>query len=375
MSDRTPPAAEPVSTRDVVVIGGSAGSVEALTRIVAALPADLAAAVLVVVHFPPQATSVLPQILSRAGRLRAAHAIDGEPLQRGRIYVGPPDWHLCVEGEAVRLTQSARENGVRPCIDVLFRSAAASLGPRVIAVVLSGTLDDGTGGSLAVHARGGLVIVQDPADSLFPGMPESVIRNDTPDHVLPLDEIAPTLARLVREPAIGQPRADRPGGGWWRGASQPRVTAMEKATELTGPPSTFMCPECSGALWELRDGAHLRFQCHVGHAYSVESMYSEQANDLEHALWVALRALKDRAALSRVLAERSAGRGQHALASRYSEQALAAEERAAVVRRVIEGGLLLDPATLDAARRNEQAMTDERKRADREPPAVTGTEG
>jgi two-component system, chemotaxis family, protein-glutamate methylesterase/glutaminase len=346
--------------RDIIVIGGSAGGVEALASVVSAFPPDLGASVFAVIHFPPTSSSVLPQILRRAGRLSAQHPRDGEPVVRDRIYVAPPDHHMYLEDGTVRLSRGARENGVRPAADVLFRSAAAVYGPRVIAVVLSGSLDDGTAGAISVRRRGGLVLVQHPEDALFPGMPRSVLENDRPDFVLPLDELGPAIARLVRgsrDASIRQQSADQ---------SESRVTAMEKIKELTGPPSSFVCPDCNGALWELRDGEHLRFQCHVGHAYSPDSMFSSQADALEHALWVALRSLKDRAALTRLLAERAAGRGQVALASRYTEQALVTEERAAVVRQVIERVPLAD-ARNAGPRDDEVAITAGRERAEQAP--------
>lgn len=185
---------------DVIVIGASAGGVEALSKLVAGLPADLPAALFVVVHIPSEATSVLPRILSRAGPLPAVHVRDGLPIQDGRIYVAPPDYHLLLRSGHVRVVRGPREHGHRPAVDPLFRSAAHYGGPRTVGVILSGVLDDGTSGLQVLKAHGGVAVVQDPDDAFYDGMPRSAVENVDVDHVLPLAEIAPVLARLAHAP-------------------------------------------------------------------------------------------------------------------------------------------------------------------------------
>jgi two-component system, chemotaxis family, protein-glutamate methylesterase/glutaminase len=187
---------------DIVVVGLSAGGIEALVRLVKGLPANLAAAVFVVHHFPPSGISFLPQILQRAGPLRAKHAAHSEPICGNRIYVSPPDRHLLLNRGTVLLTRGPRENGHRPAIDPLFRSAAEAYGRRVIGVLLSGTLDDGTAGLGLIKQNGGIAVVQEPADALYPGMPSSALQQAEVDHVVPAAEIGPLLERLVNEPAI-----------------------------------------------------------------------------------------------------------------------------------------------------------------------------
>lgn len=183
---------------DLVVIGASAGGVEALRRVVAGFSADLPAAVCVVLHVAPTSPSALPAILQRAGPLPCHAAVDGEELRQGEILVAPPDYHMEIEGRHVRLTIAQRENGHRPSVDVLFRSAASARDGRVIGVVLSGSRDDGAAGLASIKAHGGVTVVQDPLDALYPGMPSSAIAAVEVDVVVPIELIAATVERLVR---------------------------------------------------------------------------------------------------------------------------------------------------------------------------------
>jgi two-component system chemotaxis response regulator CheB len=316
--------------RRVVLLGASAGGVEALSTVVSGLPPDLAAAVLVVLHVPAFGTSVLPHILDRCGPLPARHASDGEPLLNGCIYVAPPDRHLMTEEGRVRVTSAPKENGVRPSVDTLFRTAARTHGPNVVACVLSGTLDDGTAGLMAVKARGGVTIAQDPADAAFPSMPESAVRFVRPGHVAPARDIAGLIADHVAAGEIrdvaarerGATMGTEDGGG-------------EAAADQEGLASELTCPECGGTLWEKAAGDLLRFRCRVGHAYSAESLFSHQLESLEGALWAAVVALQERGDLATRLARRMADRGQGERANRYEAQAADARRRAERVRSAI----------------------------------------
>jgi two-component system chemotaxis response regulator CheB len=321
--------------RDIIVVGASAGGVEALVQLVGVLPANLPAAVFVVLHVPPHGTSVLPNILRRKGPLPADHARDGEPIQNGRIYIAPPDFHMLVRNGSVRLARGPTENSHRPAIDPLFRTAARRYGRRVVGVVLSGVLDDGTAGLISIKQQGGLAVVQDPGDALYPGMPQNAIENVAVDHALPVDEIGPFLARFATEPLPTPPvPAVTPEMELETDMAELELDAMQDL-DRPGVPSGFACPDCGGALWELHDGDLVRYRCRVGHAWSPDSLLARQSDGLEAALWSALRALEERAALATKMAERADQRGYDLVASKFREQIGEAEGHARVIRNVL----------------------------------------
>ena len=268
--------------RDIIVIGASLGGVEALSQLVATLPPDLPAAVFVVLHVPEAPQSRLPDLLNRCGTLRATHAVHGEKIEPGRIYVAPTDNHLTLSNGQVRVFRGPKENGHRPAVDPLFRTAAASYGKRVIGVVLTGARDCGTAGLLAIHARGGLAIVQRPEEAACPSMPASALAAVPSARSLPLAEIARALVRLAGEPIAETPTAKDAG----------------MAAQHQNPPYGLTCPSCHGAMLETEENGFPGYRCHVGHAYTLRGMVSDQAEDLESALWAAVRALKECVGLS-----------------------------------------------------------------------------
>jgi two-component system chemotaxis response regulator CheB len=323
--------------RDLIVIGASAGGVDALQELVRDLPPEFAAAVLVVLHVASTGTSVLPQILARQGPLPATFARDREALRRGQIYVAPADHHMLVHDGHIELTQGPRENGHRPAIDPLFRSAARVGGARTIGVVLSGLLDDGASGLAFIKACGGTALVQDPDDALFPSMPKAAMAlvHDV-DRTAPARGLAAALCALVEEPVelvdrLELERMDR----------VELEDPAETATLVHGPPTALTCPECGGALWEQQDGPSLRFACHVGHAYSVASLVEEQGRALETTLWSAVRALEERADMHRRLARRTTGSRREL----YEQRASDSVAHARSLRQVLaEAGRLAVPA-------------------------------
>jgi two-component system chemotaxis response regulator CheB len=316
--------------RDIVVVGASAGGVEALIKLVRNLPPRLPAAVFVVLHVPAERPSVLPSILSRAGPLLASQPEDGEPIQLGHIYVAPPDHHLEVRRGRVHATRGPRENGYRPAVDTLFRTAAEVYGPRVVGIVLSGALDDGTAGLLAIKARGGIALVQDPETALFPDMPRSALEHVPVDSCLPVPELAQAVARLSTEQTPSE-RSTMTSSE----PRQPELPDLDRAVQQSaarGAPSGLTCPDCGGALWERDEEGVALFTCHVGHRFSVEAMLARQSEALEIALWGAVRSLEEQAALSRRLAQRARENGLALAIERFEDRARSAEQHADVIR-------------------------------------------
>jgi two-component system chemotaxis response regulator CheB len=331
----TPMLTETHSGHDIIVIGASAGGVEALINLARSLPLGLPAAAFVVLHMPAQSPSLLTDILNRSGPWRAVPATDGATIEYEHIYVAVPDHHLLVERDRVRVVHGPKENRHRPAIDPLFRSAALAYGPRVVGVILTGSLDDGTAGLLAVKRRKGVAIVQDPRDALYPGMPLSALDKVAVDYCVPLASIGPLLVRLVYEPVVADEGATP--AAWQERGQESSIMVMEPlaSEEHIGTPSTLSCPECGGALWELQDGQLLRFRCRVGHAFSSESMFAEQAEAVEKALWVALKTLEESRHLSEWLASQARERGQGWLAQRFTQRAQDVAEHTALIRQVL----------------------------------------
>jgi two-component system, chemotaxis family, protein-glutamate methylesterase/glutaminase len=330
--------------RDIVVIGASAGGVETLRTIVPHLPEDLAAAVLVVLHLAPGAPSSLSAILARRTPMLTATAQDGDTIEPGRIYVARPDRHMLVEEGQVRLSRGPRENGCRPAIDPLFRTAARHYGSRVIGVVLTGNLSDGSVGLKAVDDHGGVTIVQDPDDALHPGMPGSAIEEVEPHYVLPAAEIADLIVQLSEQPAPLP------------------LTAVEAAEESTHRKLANMsCPECGGPLSELREGRTPSYACRVGHTFSTGSLFSQQADALESALWTAIRVLQERQDLALRLAEQLERRGADLAAQRFRRNAEETRQHSGALRRLVEDF----DASADAGPREAEVASAARSRTAR----------
>lgn len=289
------------------MIGASAGGVKALLGLAGSLPADLAASVFVSLHMYPGAASTLPELMSARGPLRAIHAVHGEPIERGRIYVSPVDNHLMLRPGYLHVVRGPKENGHRPAVDALFRSAARAYGGRVIGVVLTGFGDCGTAGLLSIKARGGLAVVQDPASADAPDMPRSATRHVEVDHVVQLAQLPGLLARLCAEPAGPE-----------------SVPAMHDLKELEGDEpggaAELVCPLCQGVLTTAGRDGFTSMRCHVGHAFSLDSLAAEQADSAERALWSAVRALEESAALAGRMANSANGHLGRRFADRQEAQ-------------------------------------------------------
>lgn len=312
--------------RDIIVIGASAGGVEALRQLVAAFPPDWKAAIFIVLHLPPDAESYLPDILDRAGPLPARHPQNGSKVSPGTVYVAPPDHHMILLDDRISVVRGPRQNQHRPSVDTLFRSAAYSFGPRVIGAVLTGSLSDGAVGLRAIRSRGGVAIVQDPREAAFPSMPRTALRLGDVDHCVPLADMAPLMARLAAQPTPTEvPEATK------ELEMEVRHDQGELAVEMDriGQPSYFTCPECHGTLWEIRDGNEMRYRCRVGHGYSASGLIEHMDETLEKSLWEASRALMENAHLKERVAERL-------LEGEKTELGQSLRDRAAEIRRHAE---------------------------------------
>jgi two-component system chemotaxis response regulator CheB len=316
---------------DIIVVGASAGGVETLSKLFEELLPSIPAAFFVTLHLSPFSKSTLPEILSRASVLRAEHPHDGTQVRTGRIYVAPPDYHLMLDDSVIRLGHGPKENRHRPAIDALFRSAARAYGPRVAAVLLSGTLDDGVVGLKEIKRNGGLIIVQDPQEALYPDMPLNALSAMSVDHVLKVREIANKLEQLANSPVGG--RAMTKGHHATLANQEPDRIAE---APNNGEPIPLACPECHGPLWEAKDGKLVRYQCLVGHRYTAHSLLAAHDEALEAALWIALRTLEERILLQRRLAEHSATAGQQGTRKTYLGRAQQFEKHARVLRRILE---------------------------------------
>jgi two-component system chemotaxis response regulator CheB len=322
--------------RDIVVIGASTGGIEALRTIIRDLPPNFSASIFIVLHVAPSSLNYLDRILERAGSLPACTAHDGQPFRPGQIYVAPADHHMLIEKDGtISTSRGPKENRSRPAIDVLFRSAAAAFGPRVIGVVLTGFLDDGTAGLWAVRHRGGVTIVQNPEEAVAPGMPLSALKNVEVEHCVSLSKIAPLLVQLSQ--ATVQSKGGKPVPRQMEnevGIAR-EDESLEKVAIEWGEPSCFACPECHGVLMQIKDEGPGRFRCHTGHAFSIESLLSGFQERTEEALWSAVRSLQETEMLTRHMAAHLDEHHQNDAAETLRQQADQAHKRAESVREVL----------------------------------------
>jgi two-component system chemotaxis response regulator CheB len=321
MDDAPPTSRDIPPSRDIIVIGASSGGLSALRTLVAALPEDLAASLFVVLHVGPY-RSILPEILSRSGPLPAIHPTSFERIRQGRIYVAPPDHHLLVDRGFLRLSRGPRENRTRPAADPLFRSAARAYGPRVIGIVLSGMLNDGTAGLVDIKAQGGMAIVQDPHEAQYESMPRSALLHADIDYAIPVPEIAELVIRAAgRIPAPLMLPAALPT----------KEPAMSGEYSLK-PPQLLICPECGGSLSEIDIGTLPYYRCHIGHSFAPADMEAAQFKEVERAQEITLRVMVERVALCRRLCQMAEETGDTLSSAQWEAAAAQAEARAEQMR-------------------------------------------
>jgi len=324
--------------KDIIVVGTSAGGLDALRVIIEALPADLKASIFVVLHVSPESPAILADILNRSGRLRAVTAKDGGRIHPGTVYVPPPDHHLLIEPGVVRTTRGPKENRFRPAIDPLFRSAAQTYGPRVIGVILTGYLDDGTAGLWTIKQLGGTTVVQDPRDALVPFMPQNALAHVKVEYCVPLGEIGPLLMRLTAE-AVEEGVVEVPKEVEIEVNIAKEQKAIDAGVLELGEPSNYACPECHGVLLQMKEGDLLRFRCHTGHAYSIESLMSDITAQMDEALWNSIRAFEEGELFIRHMAEHL-GAGEHLQAGTFLQRADDVKRRASLLREAAANGKL-----------------------------------
>ncbi|MES2890200.1 MAG: chemotaxis protein CheB [Pseudomonadota bacterium] len=317
------------------VVGASAGGVQALQGLAAALPADFAAPLLVVLHVGSH-PSILPELLRAAGPLPARHAVQGQGLQKGCITVAPPDHHMLVIGDRIELTRGPKEHHARPAIDPLFLSAALSQGPGVVGVILTGMLDDGTAGLQAVKQAGGAAVVQNPDDALAPSMPLSALKHVEVDHCVSLAQLPKLLCSLATRPVTGGPNRPLPALQHELSITLTTGNAMEHLHALGATPSTFVCPDCHGDLWEIGHSRPPRYRCHTGHAFTLRTLQHALSTATDDAVWNALRALQEKALVQQRMARLHREAGETELAEQMELAAKAADEQAAVLRNLVE---------------------------------------
>lgn len=323
----------------IVVVGASAGGVEALTELVAGLPADLQAAVFIVLHIPPYQGSQLAAVLSRVSRLPVLDAEDGAPIRAGTIRVGVADMHLVLEPDCMRLTRGPREGRVRPSVDVLFRSAAASFGTAVVGAVLSGSLDDGTAGLWAIRERGGLALVQHPDTATHRSMPQSAIEHVDIDHVVPMHAMAGVMADLVARAQPPPPEAPAPERLRIETLIAEAGNGLQAGVMDIGKVSKYTCPDCHGVLVQIEEGRIVRFRCHTGHGFSLQTLLIEVDRAIDDGLWDTVRAVEERIMLLKQAADIADGGGNASTAGRLRRSAEETERRLEPLREVA-----LDPA-------------------------------
>jgi two-component system chemotaxis response regulator CheB len=324
-----------VATNQIVVIGASAGGIETLRTLIHALPADFPLPICIVIHSAPQSPGLIAEILDRVGPLSVTNARNAERLVAGHVYVAPPDCHLLVEPGRLRVTKGPRENRFRPAVDPLFRSAAQVYGPGAIGVVLSGSLDDGTAGLWAIKQLGGVAIVQDPADALFPGMPENALRHVAVDHITTLAHLAPLLVSLASQPVEAHAPAHVPDYLRTEVKIAMEHNPIDVGLEQLGDPSSFACPECHGVLLQLKEGSRTRFRCHTGHAYSIASLLAAIGEGIEDSLWNAIRSLEEGQLLMYRMADHLRSHHDPAEASRLLERAEEAKRQSDQLRKLV----------------------------------------
>jgi two-component system, chemotaxis family, protein-glutamate methylesterase/glutaminase len=323
--------------RDIIVAGASAGGVPALIDFVKNIPSGFQASIFIVLHMPAYSESKLPQILNTAGPLEAAFAKDGEKIKKGKIYIAPNDYHLLLENNHMIVKKGPKENRFRPSVDALFRSAAYEYGPRVVGIVLSGVLNDGSSGLWTIKRQGGTAIIQDPGEAQQPQMPTNTLEYLEPDYIVPASELASVLVQLQNQTINNSIKLSPEE--MQRLKMEVYIASRDNAFEMgvmnMGELTPFTCPECSGTLVKLLEGNILRFRCHTGHAYTASALLTEVSESVEKLLWQSIRALEETHMLLNSISEQYTRMNDESSSSLFKEKAETALQRSAKLRELV----------------------------------------
>ncbi|HSV10734.1 MAG TPA: chemotaxis protein CheB [Hanamia sp.] len=322
-----------MAQRDIIVIGASAGGVEALTLLVKNLPEKINASIFIVLHIPPYSRSFLPQILGKVTSIPVSHPKDGEKIEQRHIYVAPPDHHILIEEDRVVVKKGPKENRFRPSIDALFRSAAYIYENRVIGVVLTGALDDGASGLWTIKRFGGKALVQQPDEAAFPEMPLNVLQYVDVDYILPVANIGMMMETLTNEKASPVPYISKEEKELLK--MEVTISTRDNAFELgimnKGEFTPLTCPECHGALVRLKEGKLTRFRCHTGHAFTASALLAGITQSSEETLWQAMRAMEEGTILIQHIAKEFEESGENKAAKIFQQKAKDLAQKARII--------------------------------------------
>ena len=342
-----------IGTQRIIVMGASSGGFEAFKKIIHGLPPDFNASIFIVWHMSPDIPGVLPQVLNRVNNIYAGHAYDGEEIKPNRIYIAQPDHHLLMRNNKVQITHGPKENRFRPAVDPLFRSAAYTYTDRVIGVILSGALDDGTAGLWTIKHFGGIAIAQDPLDAEVSSMPRNAMRQVKVDHCVPVSGMAELLVQLCREPLTEKPGVMKDEQTRKEIEIAAEENALEKGLMNFGELSPFTCPECHGVLSRLYNGDLVRYRCHTGHAYTVDALVASLTEKVEDYLCNAIRGMDETIILLNHLGDHFADANQPRLAAFFFQKAKQAGDRSQLVRKAVMAYEQLSKESLEKEVKNE----------------------
>lgn len=342
-----------------IVIGASAGGFEVVKNLASQLPEDLTVPVFVVMHVSASHPSILPEILARVWQLPAIHPRDGGKIEPGVIYVAPPDHHLLIDNGHVAVKRGPKENGFRPSIDALFRSAAYSYGPGAIGVVLSGALHDGASGLWSIKRLGGTAIVQDPYEAEYASMPRSALEYVEADYKVRSTEVGPLLVRLVNGNTDREMETEIPMDKELekRIAKEVNIAAgthlSHKAILELGELTPFTCPLCQGTLVSINEGKLFRFRCHTGHGFSEDALLEDVMEATGETIVQVARGLQEAEMLLTHIGQHIRDNGNTVRAEKFFAKAREIGKRASRFMEAAEDHLSLSTSNL-----NEEELND-----------------